>query len=129
MKIKSKIALTISILAAVGAAVFLIFTNRDGFTGNRVKNPNEYLLKIEEMNGSDSHSMEFSAKTVLWVEFKAESGSLKMSITASDGTEIYSDDGSTASNFAVTLPEDGGYTVFVKAKHAKGKIYIAPLSA
>ena len=116
MKIKSKIALTISILAAVGAAVFLIFTNRD-----RVKNPNEYLLEIEEMNGSDSHSMEFSAKTVLWVEFKAESGSLKMSITAPDGTEIYSGDGSTASNFAVTFPEDGEYTIFVKAKHAKGK--------
>ncbi len=45
------------------------------------------------------------------------------------GTEIYSGDGSTASNFAVTLPEDGEYTVFVKAKHAKGKIYIAPISA
>lgn len=129
MKIKSKIALTVCILAAVCAAVFLIFTNRDGFTGNRVKNPNEYLLEIEEMNGSDSHSMEFSAKTVLWVEFKAESGFLKMSITAPDGTEIYSGDGSTASNFAVTLPEDEEYTVFVKAKHAKGKIHIAPLSA
>lgn len=81
------------------------------------------------MNGSDSHSMEFSAKTVLWVEFKAESGSLKMSITAPDGTEIYSGDGSTASNFAVTLPEDGEYTVFCQSEARKVKIYIAPLSA
>ena len=48
MKIKSKIALTISILAAVGAAVFLIFTNRDGFTGTELKIQTNIFSKLRK---------------------------------------------------------------------------------
>ena len=42
------IALPLLILA--GVAVFLLCTNQEGFTGSRVKNPDEYLLDIEKMN-------------------------------------------------------------------------------
>ena len=52
------IALLLLILA--GVAAFLFGYNQEGFTGSRVKNPGEYLLDIEKMNGTDLHTLELS---------------------------------------------------------------------
>ena len=116
------IALFLLILA--GVAVFLFFSNHEGFTGSRVKNPDAYLLDIEKMNGTDLHTLELSQGDVLQIQFETEKGELYMEIKAPDGTAVYRGNGKENTAFTVNIRESGVYTVVVEARHAKGTIHI-----
>ena len=116
------IALFLLILA--GVAVFLFFSNQEGFTGSRVKNPGEYLLDIEKMNGTDLHTLELHEGDVLDIQFETVKGSLYMEIKAPDGTAVYRGNGKETTDFTVNIRESGVYTIVVEARHAKGTIHI-----
>ena len=116
------IALPLLILA--GVAVFLLCTNQEGFTGSRTKNPDEYLLDIEKMNGTDLHTLELREGDVLHVHFKTEKGSLFMEIKASDGTAVYRGNGKESTEFTLNIRESGVNTIVVEARRAKGTIHI-----
>ena len=116
------IALPLLILA--GVAIFLFCYNQEGFTGSRVKNPDEYLLDIEKMNGTDLHTLELREGDVLQIEFETEKGELYMEIKAPDGTAIYRGNGEETTEFAVNIRESGVYTVVVEARRAKGTIHV-----
>ena len=116
------IALPLLILA--GAAVFLLCTNQEGFTGSRVKNPDAYLLDIEKMNGTDLHTLGLQEGDVLDIQFETVKGSLYMEIKAPDRTAIYRGNGKETTEFAVNIRESGVYTVVVEARRAKGTIHI-----
>ena len=116
------IALPLLILA--GVAVFLLCTNQEGFIGSRVKNPDEYLLDIEKMNGTDLHTLELREGDVLQIEFETEKGELYMEIKAPDGTAAYRGNGKETTDFTVNIRESGVYTVVVEARHAKGIIHV-----
>ena len=92
------VLITLPLLILTGVAVFLLCTNQENFTGSRVKNPDEYLLDIEKMNGTDK---------------------------APDGTAIYRGNGKETTDFTVNIRESGVYTVVVEARHAKGTIHIS----
>ena len=116
------IALPLLILA--GVAIFLFCYNQEGFTGSRVKNPDEYLLDIEKMNGTDLHTLELSRGDVLQIQFETEKGELYMEIKAPDGTAVYRGNGKETTDFTVNIRESGVYTVVVEARHAKGTIHV-----
>ena len=116
------IALLLLILA--GVAAFLFSYNQEGFTGSRVKNPDEYLLDIEKMNGTDLHTLELHEGDALQIEFETEKGELYMEIKAPDGTAVYRGNGKETTEFAVNIRESGVYTIAVEARHAKGSIHI-----
>ena len=116
------IALLLLILA--GVAAFLFGYNQEGFTGSRVKNPDEYLLDIEKMNGTDLHTLELHEGDVLQIEFETERGELYMEIKAPDGTAVYRGNGKETTEFAVNIRESGVYTIVVEARHAKGTIHV-----
>ena len=116
------IALFLLILA--GVAAFLFGYNQEGFTGSRVKNPDEYLLDIEKMNGTDLHTLELHEGDALQIEFETEKGELYMEIKAPDGTDVYRGNGKETTEFAVNIRESGVYTIVVEARHAKGSIHI-----
>ena len=116
------IALPLLILAWV--AVFLLSTNQEGFTGSRTKNPDEYVLDIEKMNGTDLHTLELREGDVLQIEFETEKGELYMEIKAPDGTAVYRGNGKETTDFAVNIRESGVYTIVVEARRAKGTIHI-----
>ena len=116
------IVLTLLILARVD--VFLLCTNQEGFTGSRVKNPDEYLLDIEKMNGTDLHTLELREGDTLQIEFETGKGELYMEIKAPDGTAIYRGNGEETTEFAVNIRESGVYTVVVEARRAKGTIHV-----
>ena len=116
------IALLLLLLA--GIAAFLFCYNQEGFTGSRVKNPDEYLLDIEKMNGTDLHTLELHEGDVLQIEFETEKGELYMEIKAPDGTTVYRGNGKETTEFAVNIRESGIYTVVVEARHAKGTIHV-----
>ena len=116
------IALPLLILA--GVAVFLLCTNQEGFTGSSVKKPDEYLLDIEKMNGTDLYALELREGDVLQIQFETEKGNLYMEIKAPDGTAVYRGNGKETTDFTVNIRESGVYTVVVEARHAKGTIHV-----
>ena len=125
MRNKSKIIfIAVIIMIIIGVATGLFYYNMEGFTGNRIKNPDSYLLEIERMNGTDLHTLDLQAGDVLKVEFETVKGSLDLEIKAPDGTTIYRGDGKAATDFTVNIYKSGVYTVNVLARHAKGSIYI-----
>ena len=131
-KIKSKlhtksmyiIALVVLALGIVTFFIWYICYNQEGFTGNRVKNPDSYILDIERMNGTDRHTLELQEGDVLDIQFETRKGSLCMEIHAPDGSEIYSGNGKDTTTFSINIREKGTYTIVVKARHAKGTIHI-----
>ena len=116
------IALPLLILA--GVAIFLFCYNQEDFTGSRVKNPGEYLLDIEKMNGADLHTLELHEGDVLQIVFETEKGELYMEIKSPDGTAVYRGNGKETTEFTLNIQESGVYTVVVEARHAKGMIHI-----
>ena len=112
------------LLILTGAAIFLFCCNQEGFTGSRVKNPDEYLLDIEKMNGTDLHTLELREGDVLQIQFEAEKGELYMEIKAPDGTAVYRGNGKETTDFTLNIRESGIYTVVVEARRAKGTIHI-----
>ena len=91
-KSKKAVLLVLPLLFLAGVASFLFFYNQEGFTGNRIKNPDAYLLDIERMNGTDLHTLELHEGDVLQIQFETVKGSLYMEIKAPDGTTIYRGD-------------------------------------
>ena len=116
--------LLIYLLAVSGLFVFLTACNQKNFTGIRVANPDSYRLDIEQMNGTDTHTLKLDAGDVLDIRFQTEHGKLNMEIKAPDGTLIYTGNGEEATDFTVNISENGEYSVRVEAKDARGKISI-----
>ena len=123
-KSKKAVLLVLPLLFLAGVAAFLFFYNQEGFTGNRIKNPDAYLLDIERMNGTDLHTLELHEGDVLQIQFETVKGSLYMEIKAPDGTTIYRGNGKETTDFTVNIRESGVYTIVVEARRAKGTIHI-----
>lgn len=123
-KCKPAILAGLLLLILAGIAVFLICSKQEGFTGVRIKNPDAYLLDIRQMNGTDQHTLALHKGDSLQVYFKTGKGTLYMEITAPDGTGIYCGNGTETTDFTVSIPETGDYTITVVARHAQGTIHI-----
>ena len=123
-KRNKSVFIVLLLLILTGAAIFLFCCNQEGFTGSRVKNPDEYLLDIEKMNGTDLHTLELREGDVLQIQFEAEKGELYMEIKAPDGTAVYRGNGKETTDFAVNIRESGVYSIVVEARRAKGTIHI-----
>lgn len=123
-KRNKSVFIVLLLLILTGAAIFLFCCNQEGFTGSRVKNPDEYLLDIEKMNGTDLHTLELREGDVLQIQFEAEKGELYMEIKAPDGTAVYRGNGKETTDFTLNIRESGIYTIVVEARRAKGTIHI-----
>lgn len=115
----------ISLLCLAAAAVVLLLCRgQSDFTGDRIKNPDAYLLDIEEMNGTDQHTLELREGDVLQVRFETARGALSMEIQSPDGTVLYQGNGKETTDFTVNVPENGLYTVTVEARRASGTVHV-----
>lgn len=124
-KIKALIILSMFVIVAVFVVVVAFIFNQKGFKGNRIKNPDSYLLEMERMNGTDLHTLDLQAGDVLQIQFETKKGSMYMEIKAPDGTTIYSGNGRETTDFIVNIHENGVYSISVEAKRAKGTIHIS----
>ena len=124
MRNKTKFIIIFIVLFVLGAVVVLFRYNQEGFTGSRIKNPDSYLLDIEWMNGTDLHTLDLQTGDVLQIQFETVKGSLCMEIKVPNGTTIYRGNGKETTDFTVTIPESGVYSVVACARHAKGTICI-----
>ena len=95
MKKKSVLFCLLAVLAA-GLAVFFLVRGSQGsgaFRGSFVKNSDSYLLDAERMTGTDTHTLALQKGDVLQIHFAVGEGSLKLTITAPDSTELYAGNG------------------------------------
>ena len=123
-KRRKAVFIVLPLLVLAGLAVFLFYYNQEGFTGNRIKNPDAYWLDIERMNGTDLHTLELHKGDVLQIQFETERGALYLEIKAPNGTTIYRGNGKEITDFAVNIRESGVYAIVVEARRAKGTIHI-----
>lgn len=106
MKKKSVLFCLLAVLAA-GLSVFLLVRGSQGsgaFRGSFVKNSDSYLLNAERMTATDTHTLALQKGDVLQIHFAVEKGSLKLTITAPDSTELYAGNGTAAEDFTVNIP-------------------------
>ena len=123
-KVRPAVLVPVILVLLAGLALFPSCGSQGSFTGSRVKNPDAYLMDIENMNGTDRHTLNLQEGDVLRIRFETVKGALKMEIEAPDGTAIYCGNGEETNDFTVSIPESGVYTVVVEARHAKGSVHI-----
>ena len=124
MTIKNRILLILGVLLSVGLIFFLPSCNQEIFIGHDIKNSDLYLLDVEQMNGTDSHSIELQAGAILAVHFETVKGSMHMKISAPDGSCLYAGNGKGVTESTVNISESGTYSIFVEAYRAKGIIQV-----
>ncbi len=115
----------IAVIALAVCAILLSLTGcAHKFEGKSVKTDNSYELDIEVMNGRDSHFLELEQGDILQIRFETEKGSLSMEIQAPDGSSVYQGDGTEVTEFTMTAPMDGVYSIVVNGHKAKGRISV-----
>ena len=130
MKTKRIIRILTILSCIVAVLLFVIFLygirlSHDDSPGWRLlKTQDAYSLDSQQMNGTDSHTLNLTTGDVLQVAFETKKGSLHMELTAPDGTTLYAGNGEEVTEFEINLSQTGAYTVTVKARHAEGKINI-----
>lgn len=124
MTTKNRILLILGTLLVVGLMIFLPSCNQEIFIGHDIKNSDLYLLDVEQMNGTDSHSIELQAGAMLAVHFETVKESMHMEISAPDGSCLYAGNGKGVTEFTVNISESGTYSIFVEAHRAKGIIQV-----
>lgn len=124
MTTKNGISLILGILLVAGLMLFLPSCNQEIFIGHDIKNSDLYLLDVEQMNGTDSHSIELQAGVMLAVHFETVKGSMHMEISAPDESCLYAGNGKGVTEFTLNISESGTYFISVEAYHAKGIIQV-----
>lgn len=118
----------ILLFAAVGMAIFASIYNADEFKGVRAKNVDSYVLEIERMSGTDSHSMSLNAESRLEIHLETAKGKLELKVKAPNDTVIYEGNGKAATDFSLRIAESGVYKMEVTAKRAKGVITVKAIN-
>ena len=121
---RKSLAATLLVLCILGLAVVLAACGRDCFVGSRTAEAGSYRLDIDRMTGTDRFTMELSAGDTLAVQFETVKGSIYMEIREPDESSLYAGNGKGVSEFTVNIPENGTYSIYVEAHHAKGTVYI-----
>lgn len=122
--------IAVCLLALLAAALAVFFLERGArssgaFRGSCVKKSNSYTLDIENMNGTDGHTLELRQGDTLQIHFAVEKGSIKLSSTAPDGAVLYAGSGTEATDFTVNIPADGIYAISAEARQAAGALQIS----
>lgn len=121
------IAVKIRIISAIlimFASLFISCAMKAEFDGSSLKNRDSFLLDFRYMDGSDHHVLELEEGGILHVQLIKEQGSIRLRIEAPDGSEAYSGNGEAASEFSIRIEQNGSYSVYVEAIHAKGSIHV-----
>lgn len=129
MKRKIPILPAAVLLAAAALTALLLVPSRQSFSGSHIKNPDSYLLDIQRMSGTDTHTLTLDRGDRLQISFRTDRGTLRLTIQAPDGSILYAGNGTAAQDFTLNIPEDGGYLLTVDAHRAGGSLHIRRAAA
>lgn len=122
---KKYLCLTALLVVLIACGILLYANiNAPAFRGTCVKNASEYALDIEQLNGTDSHTLSLLAGVALQVHFEVTSGDMTLTIAPSNGEAIYTGNGKTQHDFTVNIAKESDYKINVTGAHAAGNLRI-----
>ena len=119
---RKAINISLALFCILASAVFLTACDSRCFVDNCAVAPDAFRLDIDRLIGTNKFTMELTAGDTLEIQFTATKGFMQMEIKEPDGDTLYAGNG--VSNFTVNISESGTYSIYVKAHHAKGTVYI-----
>lgn len=123
MKQKIRTA-SLLLLMVLGTGLVLMACGSKSLADSRTAGSDSYGLNVERMTGTDSYQMELQEGEMLAVHFETVRGSMRTEIQAPDGSSLYQGNGKGVTEFTVSIPESGTYSIFVEAHRAKGTVSI-----
>ena len=119
--------ITSAMVMLAGVSGFLIWDNSYNFTTGakgRSLSSDGYFADFEKFNGTDSFALQLEKGEKLDFEGYIDKGWAEIDVLEGDKS-VFKLSGFDNASTDYTIPEDGEYTLKVRAKHAKGEINIS----
>lgn len=92
------------------------------FSGSKTGDENHYDISFDILNTTYTHDLVMTQGERIRVHVEKESGTITVKIQKGQETPVYEGNGEVATDFYVTIQENGTYTVSVTGKKAKGRV-------
>jgi ABC-type cobalt transport system substrate-binding protein len=115
-------AIVVIVLVFIFVIMMHMLNQKSNFTGNRIKNPDYYLLECQIMNGVDSHTIHMGEGDVLGVKISVDKGRMSVAVGMEGEDSIYKSNEIESGEFEVKAQVGGDYLIKVNAHKFKGKV-------
>ena len=102
----------------------MIYFNRSTKIEMMEKSDDGLSLTFSSLSKSVSHQLELESSHVLLVESIADRGTIRLSVTSSNGNVIYTGGIKKAYTFMIRIKEPGLYSIVVSGRNTSGNISI-----
>ncbi|HAE43491.1 MAG TPA: hypothetical protein DCG34_11350 [Clostridiales bacterium] len=102
----------------------MIYFNRSTKIEMMEKSDDGLSLTFSSLSQSVSHQLELESSHVLLVESIADRGTIRLSVTSSNGNVIYTGGIKKAYTFMIRIKEPGLYSIVVSGRNTSGNISI-----
>lgn len=92
------------------------------FSGSKTGDENHYDISFDILNTTFTHDLIMTQGESIRVHIAKKSGNITVKIQKGQDIPVYEGNGDVATDFSVTIPEGGTYTVSVTGKKAKGHV-------
>lgn len=112
----------ICILGTMLAALLLMACNGMSFSGSRLGNGSQLIMKYSIFNTTDSQYFEMDQGDVIDADIVSDSGKLSVTIQSEDGETVYENEDVPTGTFQIEIRKKGIYKIKVTGRKAKGSL-------
>ena len=112
----------ICILGTMLAALLLMACNSLSFSGSRMGNDSQLIMKYSIFNTRDSQYFEMDQGDVIDADIVSDSGKLSVTVQSEDGETVYENEDVPTGTFQIEIKKKGIYKIKVTGKKAKGSL-------
>lgn len=112
----------ICILSTMFAALLLMACNGLSFSGSRMGNGSQLIMKYSVFNTTDSQYFEMDQGDVIDADIVSDSGKLSVTVQSEDGETVYENEDVPTGAFQIEIKKKGIYKIKVTGKKAKGSL-------
>ena len=112
----------ICILGTMLAALLLMACNSLSFSGSRMGNDSQLIMKYSIFNTRDSQYFEMDQGDVIDADIVSDSGKLSVTVQSEDGQTVYENEDVPTGTFQIEIKKKGIYKIKVTGKKAKGSL-------
>lgn len=112
----------ICILSTMFAALLLMACNGLSFSGSRMGNGSQLIMRYSIFNTTDSQYFEMDQGDVIDADIVSDSGKLSVTVQSEDGETVYENEDVPTGAFQIEIKKKGIYKIKVTGKKAKGSL-------
>ena len=106
----------ICILGTMLAALLLMACNGMSFSGSRLGNGSQLIMKYSIFNTTDSQYFEMDQGDVIDADIVSDSGKLSVTIQSEDGETVYENEDVPTGTFQIEIRKKGIYKIKVTGR-------------